>query len=62
MLHGTYDPHPGRMIRDGLRPVLPQLEYAEFERCGHSPWKERLARDDFFDALRAWLSTVMRGA
>ncbi|HLI65760.1 MAG TPA: alpha/beta hydrolase [Caulobacteraceae bacterium] len=62
MLHGSYDPHPGGMIRDGLRPVLPQLEYAEFERCGHSPWKERLARDDFFDALRAWLSTVMRGA
>ena len=56
MLHGDFDPHPGRMIRDGLRPVLPQLEYVEFENCGHSPWKERQARDDFFAALIPWLA------
>jgi pimeloyl-ACP methyl ester carboxylesterase len=56
MLHGDFDPHPGRMIRDSLRPVLPQLEYVEFEHCGHSPWKERRARDDFFEALIPWLA------
>src|SRR5262249_12800084 len=55
MLHGDYDPHPGRLIRDSLKPYLPQLEYKQFERCGHSPWIERFARDDFFAALRIWL-------
>jgi pimeloyl-ACP methyl ester carboxylesterase len=55
MLHGAFDPHPGRMIRDGLRPLLPDLEYVEWERCGHYPWTERHARDDFFRVLRAWL-------
>jgi len=55
MLHGDYDPHPGRLIRDSLKPYLPQLEYKQFERCGHSPWIERFARDDFFAALRNWL-------
>ncbi|HEX2999173.1 MAG TPA: alpha/beta hydrolase [Armatimonadota bacterium] len=55
MLHGAYDPHPGPMIRDGLLPYLPQLEYREWERCGHTPWNERYVRDEFFAVLRAWL-------
>ncbi len=55
MLHGAHDPHPGRMIYDGLKPVIPQLEYREWERCGHSPWAERQVRDEFFAAMREWL-------
>jgi len=55
MLHGAYDPHPGDMIRDGLLPFIPQLEYRQWERCGHYPWLERYARDDFYATLRAWL-------
>ncbi len=56
MLHGAYDPHPGRMIRDGLAAVLPRLEYHEWERCGHTPWRERAVRDDFFARLERWLA------
>ena len=55
MLHGAYDPHPGTMIRDGLAPFIPQLEYREWERCGHYPWLEKHAREDFYRTLRAWL-------
>jgi pimeloyl-ACP methyl ester carboxylesterase len=55
MLHGAYDPHPGAMIRAGLAPFVPQLEYVEWERCGHEPWIERHARDEFLATLRAWL-------
>jgi pimeloyl-ACP methyl ester carboxylesterase len=55
MIHGDHDPHPGTMIRDSLRPHLPQLEYRELERCGHSPWNERFARDEFFAILKSWL-------
>ena len=55
MLHGARDPHPGGMIRDGLRPHLPRLEYREWERCGHYPWLEREVRGEFFEVLRAWL-------
>lgn len=55
MLHGAYDPHPGRMIRESLEPFLPQMEYREFERCGHSPWLEKNVRDEFFAVLREWL-------
>lgn len=55
MIHGQHDPHPGKMIRDSLLPFLPQLEYREFERCGHSPWIEKSSRERFFSAICEWL-------
>jgi pimeloyl-ACP methyl ester carboxylesterase len=55
MLHGTYDPHPGPMIRDSLTASIPQFEYQEIEKCGHSPWVEVHARESFFAQLRSWL-------
>jgi pimeloyl-ACP methyl ester carboxylesterase len=56
MLHGADDPHPGAMIRDGLRAVMPQTEYRELARCGHRPWLERAARDAFLAVLGEWLT------
>lgn len=56
MLHGDWDPHPGRMTLATLQPHLPQLEYIELKNCGHYPWREREARASFYEALRDWLS------
>jgi pimeloyl-ACP methyl ester carboxylesterase len=56
MLHGTYDPHPGPMIRASLAPYLPQLEYRGWERCGHWPWSEKYVHDEFFAVLYEWLA------
>jgi pimeloyl-ACP methyl ester carboxylesterase len=56
MVHGTFDPLPGRLILEGLRPYVPQLEYRELERCGHYPWLERAAADTFFTLVRKWLA------
>lgn len=56
MVHGTFDPLPGRLILEGLRPYLPQLEYRELQRCGHYPWLERAAADTFFTLVRKWLA------
>ena len=56
MLHGAVDPHPGRMIRASLEPHLPQLEYREWECCGHYPWLEKAVRDEFFAVLHEWLA------
>jgi pimeloyl-ACP methyl ester carboxylesterase len=57
MLHGAVDPHPGRMILESLRPFVPQIEYREWERCGHYPWREKAVRDEFFATVKAWLAT-----
>lgn len=55
MVHGAADPHPGPMIRDGLVPYLPQLEYHEWARCGHYPWLERAVGAEFFALVGDWL-------
>jgi pimeloyl-ACP methyl ester carboxylesterase len=59
MLHGAVDPHPGEMIRTSLAPYIPQLEYREWERCGHYPWLEKATHDEFFSALRTWLTNQL---
>ena len=56
MLHGEVDPPPGRRTSEDLRPHMPQLEYRELPRCGHSPWLERQARDEFFAVLNDWVA------
>jgi pimeloyl-ACP methyl ester carboxylesterase len=61
MLHGAHDPHPGSMIRASLQPYLPQLEYQEWDCCGHFPWLEKAVSQEFFSVLRAWLSSHLRG-
>jgi pimeloyl-ACP methyl ester carboxylesterase len=56
MLHGDFDPpHPGRLIRTSLESYMPQVEYREFESCGHYPWLEKSASEEFFSVLRNWL-------
>ena len=44
------------MIRASLAPYIPQLEYREWERCGHYPWLEKSTHDEFFSVLRTWLA------
>jgi pimeloyl-ACP methyl ester carboxylesterase len=56
MLHGAVDPHPGEMIRASLAPYIPQLEYREWQRCGHYPWLEKSTHNEFFSVLQTWLT------
>jgi len=60
MLHGYTDPHPGAATRDLLRRFIPHLQYVEFEKCGHEPWKEQHARRPFLVALLSWLKLNSR--
>ena len=39
-----------------VSPLVPQIEYREWEECGHSPWSERRVRDEFLVVLRDWLA------
>jgi pimeloyl-ACP methyl ester carboxylesterase len=55
MLHGAVDPHPGWMIRDGLQPQIPHLDYREWKECGHYPWWEAAVHQEFFAVLHDWL-------
>lgn len=55
MLHGDYDPHPGEMIRDSLKPYIPEMEFHRWQPCGHYPWLERAVCEDFYSVLIRWL-------
>ena len=59
MVHGDWDPHPGRMTFSTLQGCMPQIEYTELQQCGHYPWREKAARDTLFEVLRAWLGENM---
>ncbi len=39
MVHATFDPHPGRLITQGLRAYLPQLECRETAAVITLGWK-----------------------
>jgi len=56
MLHGADDPHPGDLILEDLREYIPHIRYHLLPKCGHSPWMERQARQEFFEVLEAWIS------
>ncbi|QDU35149.1 2-hydroxy-6-oxononadienedioate/2-hydroxy-6-oxononatrienedioate hydrolase [Poriferisphaera corsica] len=56
MIHGSHDPHPGIETYELLKQYMPQMDYHELERCGHSPWVERYARTEFFSRIRGWLA------
>lgn len=51
-LHGDYDPHPAEGIREPLAPRLRDFRFVVLDRCGHTPWRERYARDAFYHVLR----------
>ena len=62
MIHGSYDPRPGRLILESLRAYIPQLEYREFERCSHYTWLERAVADSFFALVQDWLAHLAASA
>jgi pimeloyl-ACP methyl ester carboxylesterase len=54
-LHGDYDPHPPAGVREPLSSVVRDFRFVLLAHCGHLPWIERQARDEFFRLLRAEL-------
>lgn len=51
-IHGDYDPHPAEGVRKPLSAILKSFRYILLENCGHKPWIERQARDEFYRILK----------
>ncbi len=51
-VHGDYDPHLAEGVREPLTRVLKDFKFILLEKCGHEPWLERYARDEFYKILR----------
>jgi len=51
-IHGDHDPHPCEGVNEPLSRVLSDFKFILLENCGHQPWIERSARDEFYRLLR----------
>jgi len=51
-IHGDYDSHPAEGVERPLSRVLRDFRFVLLDKCGHSPWLEKQARDRFYDILR----------
>lgn len=51
-IHGDHDPHPAEGVQKPLSAALESLRFILLQNCGHTPWFERQARDEFYAILR----------
>jgi pimeloyl-ACP methyl ester carboxylesterase len=51
VIHGDYDPHPIEGIRPFLVDCLADVSFYILPQCGHYPWHEKQAREEFFEIL-----------
>ena len=47
-IHGDTDPHPAQGVCAPLSAHLEHFSFHLLEHCGHTPWLERLARENFY--------------
>jgi pimeloyl-ACP methyl ester carboxylesterase len=51
-IQGDYDTNGTDEVREALSRVIKDFRFIVVEKCGHSPWLEKYARDKFFSVLR----------
>ena len=51
-IHGDYDPHLAEGVRVPLSFILKDFRFILLEKCGHEPWIETYARDEFYKILK----------
>lgn len=54
-IHGDYDPHPADGVRV-LSGILKDFRFCLLDKCGHYPWKEKWAKNGFFQILKEELA------
>jgi len=54
-IHGDYDPHPTEGVQGPLSRTITDFRFILLHDCGHEPWRERRAKDRFFEVLAAEL-------
>jgi pimeloyl-ACP methyl ester carboxylesterase len=51
-IHGDYDPHPALGVQKPLSAILKNFRFILLKNCGHKPWVERQAKDEFYGILK----------
>ena len=51
-IHGDYDIRPAEGVRLPLSDAIKDFRFILLEKCGHTPWYEKYARDKFYAILK----------
>lgn len=51
-IHGDYDPHPWKGVKEPLSRILNNFQFYLLENCGHKPWIEKQAKERFFEIFK----------
>lgn len=51
-IHGDCDPHPASGVKEPLEQAGRDFRFLLLRQCGHTPWKERYAMDEFYAIVR----------
>jgi pimeloyl-ACP methyl ester carboxylesterase len=51
-VHGDHDPSPAEGVRQPLSEAVSDFKFILLSKCGHKPWTERHAREEFYKILR----------
>lgn len=57
-IHGDYDPHPAEGIKIPLKNVIEDFRFYLIKKCGHSPWKELYAENQFYKIIREEIDSI----
>lgn len=55
-IHGDYDPHPREGVEKLLSQMIEDFRFILLEKCGHTPWKEKYAKDAFYKIIEKQLT------
>ncbi len=59
-IHGDHDPSGAAGVTEPLSRVLEDFRFILLERCGHTPWRERHAREPFYRILNTIIDDQTR--
>lgn len=61
VIQGDYDPRFAEGVREPLNRVLNDFKFILLDKCGHTPWLEKFARDKFFEVLKEEIKDGLTG-
>ncbi|MFC2138140.1 alpha/beta fold hydrolase, partial [Bacteroidota bacterium] len=54
-IHGLFDPHPSDGVEIPIKKIISEFKIYKLNKCGHYPWKEKYALNEFFSILNCEL-------
>jgi pimeloyl-ACP methyl ester carboxylesterase len=57
-IHGNFDPHTYQGIQEPLSTVINNFTFILLYKCGHEPWIERYAKDQFMNLISVHLQEI----